>query len=142
MSGIIVLILRVLLTLSLYAFLGLAIYTIWRELHLSNQLIARQKVPALTITNMEYEESESASFPTPEIIIGRETDADYPIANETVSAQHARLSYHHKQWWVEDLQSTNGTFLNDERVDTPTVIIPGDELRCGKVSLLITIEIQ
>ncbi len=74
------------------------------------------------------------------MIIGRSPNSDYPIANETVSARHARLSYHHNQWWVEDLNSTNGTYLNDERLTFPTVIISGDDLRCGRVNLSIQIE--
>jgi pSer/pThr/pTyr-binding forkhead associated (FHA) protein len=38
------------------------------------------------------------------------------------------------------LLSTNGTFLNDERIETPTILISGDEIRVGKV--LLEIEIQ
>ncbi len=138
MSAIIVLILRVLLAASLYIFLGWAIYTIWRELHLSDQLLSVRKVPPITLTNLDNDEGKSEEFSIPEVIVGRDPNSDYSILNETVSAHHARLSYHHNQWWVEDLQSTNGTFLNDERIDTATVIISGDEMRCGKVNLLVT----
>jgi pSer/pThr/pTyr-binding forkhead associated (FHA) protein len=62
------------------------------------------------------------------------------FGDDTVSARHARLSYHHNQWWVEDLQSRNGTYLNDERVSVPTVIVSGDELRYGQVATLIEID--
>jgi pSer/pThr/pTyr-binding forkhead associated (FHA) protein len=50
---------------------------------------------------------------------------------------HARLSYQNNQWWIEDLNSTNGSFLNNERIDTSTVIVDGDILQCGDI--LITI---
>jgi pSer/pThr/pTyr-binding forkhead associated (FHA) protein len=138
MSAIVVLIIRILLTISLYAFLGWAIYTLWRELQVSNQLISSRRIPAINITQLD-EEDTNAVYTNSEVIIGRESSTDYVIQNETVSARHARLSYHHNQWWVEDLQSTNGTFLNDERVETATVIISGDELRCGNVTLLVII---
>jgi hypothetical protein len=139
MSAVVVLIIRILLAISLYVFLGWALYTLWRELRLSNQLISARKVPAINITQVDSEEGINMEFVSSEVIIGRESGADFVIPAETVSARHARLSYHHNQWWVEDLQSTNGTFLNDERVETPTVIISGDEMRCGSVNLLVIV---
>jgi pSer/pThr/pTyr-binding forkhead associated (FHA) protein len=142
MSAVVVLIIRILLALSLYAFLGWALYTLWRELQLSNQLINSRRIPAINITQVDTEEGINQEFTKSEVIIGRESGADYVIPNETVSARHARLSYHHNQWWIEDLQSTNGTFLNDEKVETPTVIISGDELRCGNINLLVIISSQ
>ncbi len=138
MSAIIVLIIRALLAVSLYSFLGWAIYTIWRELRLSDQMLTARKVPPVTLTDLDNDEGISEEFGVPEVIVGRDPNSDYSIPNDTVSAHHARLSFHHSQWWAEDLQSTNGTFLNDERIETPTVIISGDEMRCGKVNLLVT----
>jgi pSer/pThr/pTyr-binding forkhead associated (FHA) protein len=140
MSAIIVLILRFLLALALYGFLGYAIYTLWRDLRITSQLVSNRKIPSIVISRLEEEPTEGKSFNIPEIIIGRDPGTDYPIANDTVSARHARFSYHHNQWWIEDLASTNGTFLNDERLSTPTVIISGDLMRCGKVDLLVTIQ--
>ena len=72
-------------------------------------------------------------------LLGRDPVCDFQIKNETVSARHARLSYHHKQWWIEDLNSTNGTFLNEEPLYTATVIVSGDEIRCGQVDILVSI---
>ncbi len=138
MSGIVVLVLRILLAVLLYSFLGWALVTIWRDLRMQGQLLSKPVIPELVI-NKDGEE-ESQSFDLPEITIGRSPNNEYSIANDTVSARHARLSYHHNQWWAEDLNSTNGTFLNDERLTFPTVIASGDELRCGKVSLMIRIE--
>jgi pSer/pThr/pTyr-binding forkhead associated (FHA) protein len=107
-------------------------------LHAQGQLLSKPKIPPLLITKTG--EENARSFDTPEVMIGRSPNSAYPIPNDTVSARHARLSYHHNQWWVEDLNSTNGTYLNDERLTFPTVIVSGDELRCGKVSLMVRIE--
>lgn len=137
MSGIVVLILRILLVALLFSFLGWALFTIWRDLRIQSQLLSSPHIPPLEILQPEVENAQS--FTIPEVIIGRSDHSNFPIANETVSARHARLSYHHKQWWVEDMNSTNGTYLNDERLSVPTVIVEGDELRCGQVSLLIKI---
>jgi pSer/pThr/pTyr-binding forkhead associated (FHA) protein len=139
MSGIVVFILRILLTTSLYAFVGWTVYTLWCELRVNNQMISARKIPAITLSMINASEEKSSVFNISEITLGRDNACDFPLQNETVSARHARLSYHHKQWWVEDLQSTNGTFLNDERVSIATVIISGDELRCGNISLIVTL---
>lgn len=139
MSGVIVLILRILLTICLYGFLTWAFITIWRDLRNQGQLLSAPPIPNLALAILDTEETQSLSFIKAEIIIGRSPNCDYSILDETVSARHARLRYHHNQWWIEDIRSTNGTFLNDERVTVPTVVVSGDELRCGQVNLLITI---
>jgi pSer/pThr/pTyr-binding forkhead associated (FHA) protein len=133
MSAIIVLILRVLLALALYAFLAWALYTIWRELRAQSLLVSTQRITPITINWNTNEQTLTQQYTRPEIIIGRDLSCELAVNDEMVSARHARLSYHHNQWWVEDLQSTNGTYLNDERVYTATVLIEGDELRCGKL---------
>ncbi|NMC79389.1 MAG: FHA domain-containing protein [Chloroflexi bacterium] len=139
MSGIFVLILRILMAISLYAFLGWAIYTIWQDLRLSSRVVSVRQIPVLRLVP-EDSELSPREFTIPEVVIGRDPNCELSFPDETVSGHHARLSYHHNQWWVEDLQSTNGTFLNDEKVYTPTVIISGDDLRCGKIALGISIQ--
>jgi len=138
MTGVLVLILRVLLAIALYAFVFYVIYTIWQELRTHGHLIRNRSFPSLMLTQLDSDPPFSQSFSVPEVNIGRDPNNQLTIANEMVSAQHARLSYHHNQWWVEDLHSTNGTFLNGERVYTPTVLVAGDELTCGKVNLEIS----
>ncbi|NLG97458.1 MAG: FHA domain-containing protein [Chloroflexi bacterium] len=143
MSGIVVLILRILIDILLFGFLAWAMLTIWRDLKAQSQSLSAPDIPTITLTRVREDEAGEESQPfvnQAEITIGRSALSDYPIADDTVSARHARLSYHHNQWWVEDLQSTNGTFLNDERVSVPTVIVSGDELLCGQVSLIIKLE--
>jgi pSer/pThr/pTyr-binding forkhead associated (FHA) protein len=61
------------------------------------------------------------------------------LEDAAASARHARLSYHHNQWWLEDLGSTNGTLLNQEKLALPTVVISGDEFRCGETRFTITL---
>jgi pSer/pThr/pTyr-binding forkhead associated (FHA) protein len=139
-SGILVLILRILTAVLLYGFITWALLTIWRELRTQGQRLSAPRIPSLLITRLDGAEETPRTYANPEVIIGRSANSDYPIIDETVSARHTRLSYHHNQWWVEDMKSRNGTFLNDERINVPTVIIPGDELRCGQVGLVIGIE--
>jgi hypothetical protein len=130
-SAIILLGLRILLAGLLYGFLGLAIYTLLRDLKQQGELLAARQPPPLTLTSLVKANAQSKHYIKPEIILGREPGCDFPLDDQTVSSKHARLSYHHQQWWLEDLTSTNGTFLNDEAVTAPVVITHGDELRLG-----------
>ncbi|MDR3572726.1 MAG: FHA domain-containing protein [Anaerolineaceae bacterium] len=139
MSAILVLILRVLLAAALYTFLGWALVTVWRELKANSDMISSKQIPAISLLRVDTGTQTSQEFDCAEVVIGRDPGCEFSIPHETVSAHHARLSYHHKQWWLEDLHSTNGTFLNDERVLIPTVMMTGDELRCGQIYLQIVI---
>jgi pSer/pThr/pTyr-binding forkhead associated (FHA) protein len=140
LSGVIVLVLRILLSVALYAFLGWAVYTIYRDLRVQTELLQSRKTPALTLSVTNTLEDQTTLFSVPEVVIGRSPTCNYSIRNETVSSMHARLSYHHNQWWIEDLRSTNGTFLNDERISTPAVVMSGDDLRCGQVNIRIQVD--
>ncbi len=139
MTGIVVITLRILAAVCLYVFLGWALYTLWRELRLASSSLTSQRFPVINIAQLDSDDPAGRDYQISEVIIGRDESCEYHIQDDTVSSRHTRLSYHHNQWWVEDLLSTNGTFLNEERIYTSTVIISGDELRCGKINLQITI---
>ena len=138
MSGPFLLVLRIGMTLSLYAFMGWAFLFLWRNFKTESELLATRKTPPLTLTfKTPNDKSKTKHFKEPEITLGRDPHCEVYLDNETVSAHHARLSYHHGQWWLEDLDSTNGTTLNGEDVETPTIIIGNDEIHCGKVPLKV-----
>ena len=138
MSGPVVFILRLLLTISLYAFLAWAFTNLWRDIKLQSALLAARRIPPISLTlNPAGQLASIRRFIQAEVTIGRDPACECPVDDEAVSARHARLSYHHNQWWLEDLDSTNGTLLNQEKLAIPTVIISGDEFRCG--STLFTV---
>ncbi|MEK6372631.1 MAG: GGDEF domain-containing protein [Acidobacteriota bacterium] len=66
-----------------------------------------------------------------EITVGRDDDNAIRVALDTISRRHARLFPHDGAHWVEDLGSTNGTFVNEEEIAQPTVLRNGDLIRCG-----------
>ncbi|HSO27851.1 MAG TPA: FHA domain-containing protein [Anaerolineales bacterium] len=136
MNATILLILRLLIVAALYAFAGWAFYALWRDFRCQVKQVSEPQAPPLRLIPTAPELTE-AEFWSPEVVIGRDPACEYPIDDPTISARHARLSYHHGQWWVEDLLSTNGTFLNQERVHEPLVIASGDQLRCGQFTLTI-----
>lgn len=139
MSAVIVLVIRILIAVSLYLFLGLALITLWKEIRASEGKNNRVPIPELVLT-YSNELEHTRAFSQQEVMIGREASSDLVIADDTVSSHHARFSYHHKQWWLEDLQSTNGTFLNNERLYTSTVIVSGDEVTLGNITIQVEIK--
>jgi pSer/pThr/pTyr-binding forkhead associated (FHA) protein len=140
MSGPVVFALRLLLTVSLYVFLTWAFMSLWRDIKLQGALLAARKVPPISLTIARADLAPQVQhFAQAEVTVGREPACECPTDDEAVSARHARLSYHHNQWWLEDLGSTNGTLLNQETLTLPTVVISGDEFRCGETRFTITL---
>ena len=142
MVAVLILVLRILLLLVLFAFLGWTMFTLWRELNFQAQSLLPRKNPTITIIQESESQEIRQEFNQSELMIGRDPACEIQLNDETVSNQHARLWFRNKQWWIEDLLSTNGTFLNDERLEIPTILISGDEVRIGKVLLTIDIESQ
>jgi len=140
MSGPVVLALRLLLAVCLYAFLGWVFVSLWRDIKLQGALLASRKVPpiSLIITRGDFA-SQVRHFVQPEVIIGRDPACECPVDDESISARHTKLSFHQNHWWLEDLDSTNGTLLNQEKLVMPTVVITDDEFKCGETRFIISL---
>jgi len=69
------------------------------------------------------------------ILIGRAPECTLVLEDDYASGRHARLSLQQGTWMVEDLGSTNGTFLGRNRVQAPTPISPGAPVRIGRTVL-------
>jgi diguanylate cyclase (GGDEF)-like protein len=65
------------------------------------------------------------------IVIGRADEADIPLDDQSVSRQHVRILQRKKEFFVNDLKSTNGTYLNDVRITEPTLLHNGDRIKIG-----------
>jgi pSer/pThr/pTyr-binding forkhead associated (FHA) protein len=72
----------------------------------------------------------------PVIRIGRGESMDVLIDNVSVSRRHAEIREENGAWLLRDLGSSNGTFLNGQRVATEQTLRPGDEISFGKFSIL------
>ena len=64
-------------------------------------------------------------------LLGRGDDADIVLEDSFASSRHARLAPHGDVIVLEDLGSTNGTYLNDEPLRGPQPLHPGDRIRIG-----------
>ena len=69
------------------------------------------------------------------ILIGRAPECTLVLEDDYASGRHARLSLQQGTWMVEDLGSTNGTFLGRNRVQAPTPVSPGAPVRIGRTVL-------
>jgi len=73
-------------------------------------------------------------------IVGRSDDADWTFEDDAVSKHHAALELGAKGVRVVDLDSTNGTYVNGERIDAAYALKHGDQIQIGDVRLQCLIE--
>jgi hypothetical protein len=69
------------------------------------------------------------------ILIGRADDSTLVLTDDFASSRHARLTNRGGQWYVEDLGSTNGTYLDQQRVQGPLLVTPGTPIRIGQTAM-------
>lgn len=94
-------------------------------------MTAAEQVPFLTDpTGREHPLTGEA------ITIGRAVENDVVITSKRVSREHAHVRCEGRRVTLEDLGSTNGTFLNDERVLTPVQLRDEDRIKIGDVTLI------
>ncbi len=80
-----------------------------------------------------------ATLPPGEYVIGREPGADVFANTPLLSRQHARLTINYDNLEIEDLGSSNGTFVNNQPVTEPTRLFPNQSVRFGPD---ITLEVR
>ncbi|MBY9074213.1 FHA domain-containing protein [Nocardioides sp. WL0053] len=78
---------------------------------------------------------ETISLDDAPLLIGRGSDAAIRLDDDYVSTRHARIAASGDQWFVEDLGSTNGTYLGTQRLSQPATIQLGTTIRIGKTTL-------
>ena len=132
--------LRLTLAFALYGFLGWALVVLWRDIRRQGIVLTNRRVTGINLTIHHGDAAPTVTnFNQPEITLGRDPGCDIPLFDDTVSTRHAQLTYHHNQWWLEDLRSTNGTTLNQIVVTMPTVLTAGDEIQCGDTRLTVNL---
>ncbi|CAJ1494381.1 FHA domain-containing protein FhaB/FipA [[Mycobacterium] burgundiense] len=69
------------------------------------------------------------------VLIGRADDSTLVLTDDYASTRHARLSPRGSDWYVEDLGSTNGTYLDRSKVTTAVKVPVGTPVRIGKTAI-------
>ena len=73
------------------------------------------------------------------VILGRAPDCDIVLNDPTVSAYHCQFKFENGQWRIQDLRSTNGTYVNGRRI-TEALLRPNDVIRTGMHEMVFRLE--
>jgi pSer/pThr/pTyr-binding forkhead associated (FHA) protein len=96
---------------------------------------ARKGSPTHVLVVDGANKGERADLSEAPILIGRGSDAAIRLDDDYVSTRHARIAASGDQWFVEDLGSTNGTYIGSARLTQPTTLTLGTQVRIGKTLL-------
>jgi hypothetical protein len=126
--------LRILALLLIYAFLLAMGYLLWKEPSAKNN---SPHVSSLRfIEGAETARHSNMLSIVEEMTIGRAESNSLQVEDEYISSNHARIYYREPQWWLEDLESKNGTFLNGRRLHKPTLLETGDTISFGTTRMI------
>jgi hypothetical protein len=95
----------------------------------------RRGSPTHVLVTEGANSGERAELDQAPILIGRGTDAAIRLDDDYVSTRHARIAASGDEWFVEDLGSTNGTYIGSVRITQPTTLALGTQVRIGKTIL-------
>ena len=86
---------------------------------------------------INLETSEKFEIKQSPVSIGRAPNNDIVLSDGFTSGYHARLFWEEGAWWLEDLQSSNGTSLNGEIIIDPVKLTPGNTIKVGHTNFRI-----
>jgi pSer/pThr/pTyr-binding forkhead associated (FHA) protein len=124
---------QIVLGALVYLFLLQFVWLLWRDLR-GAQTSAQAM---LNLLEAPPETAEAGLQPGQSFVVGSPTTLGRAPGNtvvvpaETVSSTHLRIVYRNGGWWIEDLGSTNGTFVNGRPIADVTRLAGGDVVGCG-----------
>jgi hypothetical protein len=129
-------ILRLVFLALLYWFLWTVVRVLMRDLRAAAREPGAELGRLLVLASPDGEPAVGAAFSLDAVTtLGRDVNNTIVVDDEFASGDHAVLTYRGRAWYVEDLGSTNGTFVNGNPVDGIASIAFGDELQVGNVRL-------
>ena len=141
-----ILLLRVLFVFLLYFFLFQIVRTIARELRAVSIATAggpaARAATAAPSAHFVLLEATEAGLQAGQrfairsgAVVGRREGSAVLLNDTYISNEHARVFLNDGRWWVADLGSTNGTFVQNMRIERPTALAAGTEVRFGRIRL-------
>jgi uncharacterized iron-regulated membrane protein len=140
----ILLALRLLAAILLLVFVGVLFWSIRRDMALMATQVAarRRKHGQLVVISVEdLPIKVGATYPLlPITSFGRAPANTVHLPDTFASGRHALLTLRSGRWWLEDRASRNGTTLNGQLLDGPTVVSAGDLIGVGRVEFKVELE--
>ena len=103
-------------------------------------LTSAQRAKLVVIKSPALDTGEEVPVDSMPVAVGRGGQNEVPLeGDEFASAQHARFEAKRDGLWVEDIGSTNGTFVNGARVTTPRRLSKGDVVRVGQTDFRVEV---
>lgn len=144
----VLLVLKIAFLVLLYLFIWRIVRTVGRDSRLPQESFVLKPAAAtalgltvqsgrLVVTQSpHFDDGEVFELDTAPLTIGRTAQNDVALeGDEFVSASHVRIDPRRDGVWVVDLDSTNGTFVNGNRIDGPHRLSVGDIVRVGETEL-------
>ena len=127
---------RVLFLVLLYVFLYGVARALIRDLRQAAREPGTELGRLVVVTSPSGEPAQGTSIGLDAITtLGRDVNNAVVVDDQFASAQHAVLTFRGRTWYVEDLASTNGTFVNGARIEGVSPLGYGDELQLGQVRM-------
>lgn len=127
-------ILRISFVVLIYVFFLLVARALWQDLRAGVSGAGRPLGRLVVVAAQEGRPEPGTSIPLEAInSLGRDINNSIVVDDSFVSAEHALLTFRGRAWYVEDRGSTNGTWLNGQRVEGMLPLGYGDELQVGQV---------
>jgi pSer/pThr/pTyr-binding forkhead associated (FHA) protein len=129
-------IVRLLFLALLYVFLARVVSSLLRDLRAAAREPATSPGRLIVVESPAGEPQQGRSFDLDAITtLGRDVNNAIVIDDPFASSDHAVLTFRGRSWYVEDLGSTNGTFVNGRAVAAVSPLGFGDEVSIGQVRL-------
>lgn len=125
---------RILFLLLLYLFLARVVRALLRDLRAAAREPVDRPGRLVVVESPGGEPAAGRSFGLDVITpLGRDVNNAIVIEDQFASMEHAVLTYRGRSWYLEDLDSTNGSYINGQRVEGVAALTYGDELQIGQV---------
>lgn len=129
-------VLRIAFVVLIYLFFVIVVRALWRDLRTTVAVAGQALGRLVVVASPEGRPTPGASIPLDAVnTIGRDANNSIVIDDSFASAEHALLTFRGRAWYVEDRGSTNGTWLNGQRVESYLPLGYGDEVQIGQVRL-------
>lgn len=126
--------LRLLFVALLYLFFFFLARALWRDLRSTVTETGRALGRLIVVGSPGGIPPEGTSVPLDAVTsLGRDVNNSIVIEDDFASADHALLTFRGRAWYVEDRGSSNGTYLNGQRIQSVAPMGFGDEIQVGRV---------